>query len=64
LVHDNTGQRIACPTWEWAELDGKRLVWVDSGKLFGANLRKNGPAEAAELFDFGHMTFEELKAPY
>ena len=33
LIHVPSGRIIACPTWEWADLDGKRLVWTSDGKL-------------------------------
>jgi hypothetical protein len=28
--------------WEWAELDGKRLVWASEGKLFSARFDSCG----------------------
>lgn len=58
------GQSIACPRWEWAELDRRRLVWADGGKLFAARLGKDGLFDEAELHDFSAMRFESIAAPY
>ena len=33
LVGPRLMQKIACQRWEWAELDGERLVWASEGKL-------------------------------
>ncbi|MFY8135194.1 MAG: hypothetical protein ACOVKS_09340 [Aquimonas sp.] len=64
LVHLETGQSIACPHWEWAELDGRRLVWANGGKLFAARLGKDGLFGETELHDFSAMRFEAIVAPY
>lgn len=64
LVHDQTRKRIACPSWEWADRDGQRVVWVEAGKLFGASIAKDGLVDEKELMDFSPMTFEEIRAPY
>jgi hypothetical protein len=42
-------QRIACPKWEWADLDGKRLVWAADGKSHAALMHKSGLADDVEL---------------
>ena len=55
---------IRCPDWEWADLDGKRLVWTAHGRLFAAQVQKDGLAEQVELRDFNDMTFEAIEAPY
>ena len=49
---------ITCPEWEWAEVDGERLVWVVGGKLFGGL-----PGREIELKDFNGMEFERIEAP-
>ncbi len=64
LAHSETGQSIACPRWEWAELDRRRLVWASSGKLFAARLGKSGLFDETELQDFSAMRFEAIAAPY
>ena len=64
LVGSGENQFIHCPTWEWADLDGKRLVWAENGKLRAAKVQREGLAEEVELHDFNDMTFEAVQAPY
>ncbi len=64
LLHPATGQQIKYPDWEWAEVDGKRLIWAENGKLFAGRIGKEGLVDKAELFDFNEMTFESIEAPY
>ncbi|MBA3531790.1 MAG: hypothetical protein H0T73_07725 [Ardenticatenales bacterium] len=64
LLHRASGETIACPDWEWAELDGKRLVWAAGGKLWAARLKGDGLMGQRELFDFRGMVFAPLRAPY
>jgi hypothetical protein len=64
LVHPASGKRVACPQWEWADLEGNRLVWAESGKLFAGRIRDEGMADEAQLFDFNAMSFEPVEAPY
>jgi hypothetical protein len=64
LLRTGSGARIACPEWEWAEVDGKRLVWATAGKLFTGRLGKDDLSYQSELFDFNDMTFEPIEAPY
>jgi len=64
LLHTESGARIACPDWEWAEVDHKRLVWSEAGKLFAAVFTKGGLVEEQELFDFNGFRFEAIEAPY
>ena len=55
---------IKMPAWEWAELDGKRLVWSTEGKLYAGYLRAKGIVDERELFDFNTLKYERLAAPY
>lgn len=64
LEHSASRERIPYPDWEWAEVDGKRLVWAQHGKLFAGRVKKEGVADESELFDFNEMTFEPIEAPY
>jgi hypothetical protein len=64
LVDPRSGSVIAHPSWEWADIDGKRLIWAANGKLCCAQIKKNGLTSEAELFDFGEMSFEPIEAPY
>jgi len=64
LVNPTSDSVIACPKWEWADLDGKRLVWAAGGKLNCAQVKKDGLADETELFDFNEMVFAPIEAPY
>lgn len=64
LVRGAGTKVLDLPDWEWADLDGKRLVWVDSGVLHAAHLSVEGLERETVLFDFNPLTFEERKAPY
>ena len=64
-LHNNrTGQMIDCARWEWADLDGKRLVWVSDGILRAAKLSEQRLMGETVLYDFNAMKFEALPAPY
>ncbi|MBW4485874.1 MAG: hypothetical protein KME14_25395 [Tildeniella torsiva UHER 1998/13D] len=64
LIGPDAIATMACPTWEWAELDNQRLVWATAGKLYAAQVRKDGLANETMLFDFNDMMFEAIEAPY
>jgi hypothetical protein len=64
LIHAPSERAIARPTWEWADLDGERLVWASDGKLYCGKVEKEGLADETELFDFNEMTFKAIAAPY
>lgn len=64
LVREKTGAQIACPDWEWCDIDGKRLAWASGGKLFAGKLNATGLASETQLFDFNGMAFEPIEAPY
>jgi len=64
LLHAEKGLELDYPDWEWAELDGKRLVWVEKGVLHAARLGAKGLGFTRTLFDFNPMEFERLQAPY
>lgn len=55
---------IELPDWEWAELDRKRLVWVERGRLMTAPLDDTGLGQPHEIYDFNPLTWESLEAPY
>ncbi len=50
--------------WEWADVDGKRLVWVAKGCLWAGVMRKDGLCGTRLLHDFNGMKFEAIAAPY
>ena len=64
LVGPRLMQKIACQRWEWAELDGERLVWASEGKLCSAHIQNGRLVNEADLYDFNEMTFTAMEAPY
>lgn len=64
LVNDRTQQVAPHSDWEWAELDGSRLVWAADGKIFAGSIGSDDVMSVTQLFDGGGMTFERLHAPY
>ena len=59
-----SGARINCKDWEWADVDNKRLVWATQGKLYAGELSKARIVNETQLFDFNDMKFERIEAPY
>jgi hypothetical protein len=64
LEHRKSGERIDGSAWEWAELDGRFVVWAEGGCLYRALLTKGGLSEPQLLRDFSDMKFEAITAPY
>jgi hypothetical protein len=64
LEHPLRQQRLAFPRWEWADIDGKTLVWTAEGCLHRAPLDPQGLGTPRVLFDFNGMKFERREAPY
>ena len=50
--------------WDWADLDGKRLVWTVKGCLWAGQVGKEGLEDVQLLHDFNGMKFEAIVAPY
>lgn len=63
LINTRSGEVVDKPGWEWAEVDGKRLVWAEAGKLFSARPERAGLSTAVPLYDFNPLKFERLTAP-
>lgn len=55
---------VECADWEWADLDGRRLVWVAKGVLHTAGFGTARLIRPRQLHDFNPLTFEAIKAPY
>jgi hypothetical protein len=64
LLNAKTGQTLDLPDWEWAEVDGKRLLWAAGGCLHAGRLDAAGLRDAMVLHDFNGMRFEPVAAPY
>lgn len=59
-----TEEVIPCDNWEWAEIDGGRLVWAAQGMLHAGQLGPKGLSGEKVLYDFNPMQFERIEAPY
>jgi hypothetical protein len=64
LLHRQSEAFIKCADWEWADLDGERLVWTVGGRLCMGRLQGNALADEEEIADFNEMTFQPIIAPY
>lgn len=64
LLNTRTGETLPKDDWEWAEVDGGRLVWAANGQLRAGRVDAKGMRSESLLQDFGAMRFERLAAPY
>jgi len=64
LEQTEDGKHIDGTKWEWAEVDGKKLLWAQDGCLFRAIIKRSGIGEPKLLFNFNDMKFEAIQAPY
>jgi hypothetical protein len=64
LHNDRTGEILVQPGWEWADVDGLRLVWAEAGALLCGRLEKNGLTKIKPLYDFNPLVYERVQAPY
>ena len=55
---------IAQPDWEWAEVDGRRVLWAEHGVLYEGRVSAQGLDAVKVLHDFNTMSFEPIAAPY
>jgi hypothetical protein len=63
-VIDNKGHETVHTDWEWADVDGKRLVWSAEGSLFAASVEQRSLGKSKLLRDFNDDQFAALEAPY
>lgn len=65
LFNDNSEKTIECNDWEWAELDGKSLVWASKGFIYRASIQSGSKIRDPKLlYDFNSLEFERIRAPY
>ena len=64
LINPKTLRVLPLPKWEWADLDGERLVWAAEGILYGGRLTADGLVDEQPLFDFRETKFSRVEAPY
>lgn len=51
--------------WEWAELEGRSIVWATKGCIYRANIESHTKIGTPKLlYDFNQLMFEEIQAPY
>jgi hypothetical protein len=64
LEHPKLAQPLQFPKWEWADVDGKDLVWAEDGCLYRARPQSGKLGPAKLLLDTNEMKFEAREAPY
>lgn len=64
LVHHRREMVVSLRNWEWAEVDGSRLVWAEKGVLRAGTVNSSGLSDPKVLIDLNPMKFEPLAAPY
>jgi hypothetical protein len=64
LFNARTEQALPKTDWEWADVDGARIVWAASGQLLAGGVDTQGLQGEKMLYDFNPMQFEKLEAPY
>ena len=64
LLNNETGEVLPYEDWEWADVDGKRLVWAEKGFIRCATMTQQGLGVPRDLFDSNALTFQAIKAPY
>ncbi len=64
LVQHRREIKIPFRKWEWAEVEGSRLVWAESGILRTGKVNAEGLRDPDVLIDLNPMKFEPVAAPY
>lgn len=64
IVHSERDEVMECRDWDWADLDGDRVVWVSKGVLYASRLTSTGLRAERALYDFNPLEFERRLAPY
>jgi hypothetical protein len=64
LVNSKTGNSLAFPDWEWADVDSRRVVWAEGGKLYASQISSSGPVNVRLLRDFNADVYTRICAPY
>jgi hypothetical protein len=64
LRHAVSGAVVELPEWEWADLDGQRLVFARRGCLMSGRLAVDGTIQEKLIADLNDMRFEPRRAPY
>ncbi|KAB7613257.1 hypothetical protein F9L33_11660 [Amylibacter sp. SFDW26] len=65
VLVSQSNEEVPCLDWEWAEQDGKNIIYASEGKLWRQKI--NSQAKLAEpklIHDFNKENFEAIEAPY
>ncbi len=55
---------LECKDWEWADFDGKRILWARHGRIYAGSIGASGCLVEVELADLNGMRFRGIEAPY
>jgi hypothetical protein len=64
LFNARTEESVGKKEWEWADVDGGRLVWAAAGTINAGRVDAKGLQAGKMLFDFNPMQFEKIVALY
>ena len=64
LFNARTEEALPKADWEWADVDGGRIVWAAGGHLLAGRVGTHGLQGEKMLYDLNPMQFEKLAAPY
>ena len=64
LVDFKTGRVFCFPDWEWADVESKRILWAEKGKIMAGRVTAKGLEGIKELYDTNPLKFMEIVAPY
>jgi hypothetical protein len=64
LYNARTEELLPKADWEWAEVDGGRLLWAAQGRISAGRIESHGLQGEKLLYDCNAMQFEKLAAPY
>lgn len=64
LRNSRSGEIIELEDWEWADVDGPRILWAERGTLNSGRVVPGGLRDRTTIADLNGMTFEPVAAPY
>ncbi|SDO16929.1 hypothetical protein SAMN05720382_11635 [Polaromonas sp. JS666] len=64
LFNTRTEETVIKKAWEWAEMDGDRLLWAAEGRIHSGRVNTIGLKDEKMLHDLNPMQPEKLMAPY
>lgn len=64
VLQNTNSENISMFDWEWADVDGERIVWAEKGCIYCGYLNNIELIKIKELYSFNNMEFIPIKAPY